>query len=96
VRFHCSTHGWRPFDKLRASCGLYSFAATRLDALSSRPFASHCAKNCANFCPFVFDFSLKLDCLGEGAADTMRVLDCGLLFNISPRITMQGNHADGT
>jgi len=51
---------------------------------------------CANFCPFVFDFSRNLDCLSKGAADTMRVLDCGLLFNISPRITVQGNHAYGT
>src|ERR1035437_8025378 len=27
---HLPTHGLRPFDKLRASCGLHSYAASRL------------------------------------------------------------------
>jgi len=31
-----TTHGSRPFDKLRASCGLHSFAASRLWRPASR------------------------------------------------------------
>jgi hypothetical protein len=29
-----STHGLRPFGKLRAGCGLHSFAASRLSSLA--------------------------------------------------------------
>jgi hypothetical protein len=34
--YDLTTHGSRPFDKLRASCGLHSFAASRLWRPASR------------------------------------------------------------
>src|ERR1039457_901549 len=73
---HLPAHGLRPFGKLRASCGLHSYAASRLRV---RSFTSPRLRKSISHANATRSFAGESKAAGRGAGATGAVLGGGTL-----------------